>query len=100
MDGARAALADAAPVLRASEIQHVAQHPQQRHVGRNVYRRGLLVDDEVQPHVTCLLWHTVGPMGLVEAETAADFDGKSWRARRQLEREPRDRNGAIERAGR
>ena len=44
--GARAALADAAAELRALEVEHVAQHPEQRHVRRDVHRRGFPVDLE------------------------------------------------------
>ena len=41
---ARAAGADAAAVLRADEVQIVAQRPQKRRVGRDIDRNGLTVD--------------------------------------------------------
>ena len=49
--GARAALPDAAAVLRALEIENVAQHPEQRHVGRDIHRRGFSVDLERERHL-------------------------------------------------
>ena len=48
---ARAALADAAAELRSLEIEHVAQHPEQRHIGRDIHRRGFSVDLERERHV-------------------------------------------------
>ena len=48
--GARAALAEAAAELRAAQVEHVAQHPEQRHIGRNINRHRLSVDVERERH--------------------------------------------------
>src|SRR3989442_7018675 len=46
MHGAGPALRDAAPELRAGEAEVVAQHPQERRVGRDVHGLAFAVDGE------------------------------------------------------
>ena len=48
VDGARAALADAAAVFRAFEVEQVPQNPEQRRVGRRLDRAGPAVDVQVE----------------------------------------------------
>src|SRR5688572_28558564 len=50
MHGARTALTDAAAELRALEIHDVSEHPEQRHVSRDVDRRRLPVDVQCERH--------------------------------------------------
>jgi len=50
VDGARAALCDAATEFRARKSQHIAQHPEQRRVGRDVDGHALAVDRERYRH--------------------------------------------------
>src|SRR5687767_14372377 len=51
---ARTALADTAAELCALEIHDVSEYPEQRHVSRDVDRRGLPVDVECERHVVSL----------------------------------------------
>src|SRR5581483_4358487 len=49
--GARAALAEAAAEFRSAQVEHVAQHPQQRHVARHINRLRFPVDVQRVRHV-------------------------------------------------
>ena len=70
--GAGAALSDAAAELRALQIQHIANDPQQGHVGGHIDRRRLSVDVQgVRHRVTRYRTETYGPRVLRALDRSA-----------------------------